>query len=79
MIYTGDITGILKKIKHIMIDKNLNITILADNMNKSKQTISNLLNGRQPNMTLETLLALCEAMDCQLTIDIVPKDDTKKE
>lgn len=75
MIYQGDIKPLLKMVDHVMIDKELSNNAIADTMGKSKQTISNLLNGRQPNVTLETLLALCQAIGCQLVIDIVPIDD----
>lgn len=72
MIYQGDIKPLLKMVDHVMVDKELSNNAIASTMGKSKQTISNLLNGRQPNVTLETLLALCQAIGCQLVIDIVP-------
>ncbi len=74
MIYDGDITPIIKTVKHIQVDLNLSNNDIADRMEKSKQTISNLLKGRQPNVTLETLHSLCQALDCQLEINIVPLD-----
>lgn len=74
MIYQGDIKPLLKMVDHVMVDKELSNNAIAETMGKSKQTISNLLNGRQPNVTLETLLALCQAIGCQLMIDIVPID-----
>ena len=74
MKYDGNITNILKAIEHIKIDKNISNNNIAERMGKSKQTISNLLNGRQPNMTLDTLLSLCHAVDCDLIIDFVPKE-----
>lgn len=74
MIYQGDIKPLLKMVDHVVVDKELSNNAIADSMGKSKQTISNLLNGRQPNVTLETLLALCQAIGCQLVIDIVPID-----
>lgn len=77
MIYNGDITPILKAVEHVKIDNDISNNEIAAKMGKSKQTVSNLLNGRQPNVTLETLYTLCQAIDCQLVIDIVPFD--KKE
>ena len=76
MIYNGNITDILKAIEHVKIDKSISNNDLAERTGKSKQTISNILNGRQPNMTLETLLMLCNAIECDLVIEIAP---TKKE
>ena len=73
MIYNGNIKDILKEIEHIKIDYEINNNRIAERMGKSKQTISNLLNGQSKNITLDTLLALCNAIDCDLIIDIVPK------
>lgn len=73
MIYDGNVTEILKTIEHVKIDKNISNNDIASRTGKSKQTISNILKGRQPNMTLETLLTLCNAIDCDLIIDIVSK------
>lgn len=70
MIYNGDIMDIVKTIEHIKIDYNISNTDIADKTGKSKQTISNILKGRQPNMTLETLLSLCNAIGCDLKIEI---------
>lgn len=74
MIYKGDIKDIIKTIEHIKVDKDISNRDIAERMGKSKQTISNLLNGRQPNLTLETLLSLCNAIDCDLVIDIQKRD-----
>lgn len=74
MIYKGDIKDIIKTIEHIKVDKDISNRDIAERMGKSKQTISNLLNGRQPNLTLETLLSLCNAIDCDLVIDIQERD-----
>lgn len=76
MKYTGDINDILKALAHIKIDHNITNTDIANNTGKSKQTISNIFNGRQPNLTLNSLLALCDAMNCELYIDFVPKSKT---
>lgn len=74
MIYTGNINEIMKAIEHIKIDYNISNTDIANSMGKSKQTVSNLLNGQSNNITLNTLLSLCNAMGCDLIIDIVPRE-----
>ena len=76
MVYTGNVNDILKAIEHIKIDKDISNNDIALRTGKSKQTISNLLNGQSKNITLDTLLSLCHAVDCDLIIDIVP---TEKE
>lgn len=73
MLYNGDITEIIKAIEHIKIDYNISNNEIAERMGKSKQTVSNILKGRQPNMTLDTLLSLCNAIDCNLKIEIERK------
>ena len=75
MIYKGDITEIIKAIEHIKIDYNISNNQIAEYTNKSKQTISNILKGRQPNMTLDSLLTLCNAIDCDLIIEIKKRDN----
>ncbi len=75
MIYNNinDTKEIMLSIKHIMLDNGIKQKELAENMNISKQTVSNLLNCKQLNLTLETLLQLCRALDCALEINIIDK------
>lgn len=70
MIYNGNIMDIMKSIEHLKIDLEMTNNEIAAKMGKSKQTISNLLNGQSKNITLDTLNNLCDAMDCDLIIDI---------
>lgn len=75
MIYKGDIKPILKALEHIRIDHDISINNIADKSNKSPQTVSNFFKGRQPNATLDTLKMYCDAMDCDLIIDIAEHDN----
>lgn len=70
MIYNGNIMDIMKSIEHLKIDLDMTNNEIAAKMGKSKQTISNLLNGQSKNITLDTLNNLCNAMGCDLIIDI---------
>jgi DNA-binding Xre family transcriptional regulator len=74
MVYNGNINDIMKMIEHIKIDNEISNTDIAKGMGKSKQTVSNLLNGQTNNITLNTLLSLCNAINHRLVIDIVPID-----
>lgn len=74
MKYTGNIHDLMKIIEHIKVDYNIANTDIAENMGKSKQTVSNLLNGQTSNITLNTLISLCNAVDCDLIIDIVRRE-----
>lgn len=40
----------------------------------NKGTVSNFLNYKSSNPTLDTLKMYCDAMECNLVIDIVPKE-----
>ena len=64
------------KIKHYMLDNNLKQKDIVVATGLSKQTISNLLNGRSKNMTLDTLFMLLNALDCNLSISLNKKDNT---
>lgn len=54
-----------------MIDKDIRQKDICNITGWSRATVSNLLNGRQTNITLDTLLSLCNAIGCDLYIDIV--------
>lgn len=70
MTYNGNIDIILNKLEHIKVDTKQSNNDIAEKLGKSKQTVSNIFKGRQPNMSLDTLMRLCNAMDCDLIIDI---------
>ncbi len=72
MVYDSNIEDIMIQIKHIMIDKQLRQSDIVEATNWSKATVSNLLNCKSKNITLDTLQAICKAIDCQLVIDILP-------
>lgn len=73
MIYNNNIDNIMKQIKHIMIDNDIRQSDIVARTGQSKGTISNLLNCKSKNITLDTLLMLCNAIDCQLDINIISK------
>lgn len=70
MIYNNNISDIMLQIKHAMLDNNLKQSDIALITGWSRQTVSNLLNGRQTNVTLETLQTLINAAGCELEIQI---------
>ena len=74
MVYNNNIDDLMKQIKHIMIDKDIKQVDLAEKTGQNKATISNLLNCKSKNVTLDTLLMLCNAIECQLEINIKLKD-----
>ena len=70
---------LILQIKHYMLDNNLKQKDIVVATGLSKQTISNLLNGRSKNMTLDTLFMLLNALDCNLSISLNKKDNTSKD
>lgn len=74
MIYTNNIDDIMKQIKHIMLDKDIRQTDIVEKTGLSKGAISNLLNCKSKNITLDTLVMLCRAIDCRLDINILSND-----
>ena len=55
MIYNNNTDDIMKKIKHIMLDKDIKQIDLVHKTGLTKGTISNLLNCKSKNLTLDTL------------------------
>lgn len=66
----NNIENITNAIKHIMVDKDIKQKDIANKTGLSKQAISNLLNNRTENITLDTLKKLCDALECRIYIDI---------
>lgn len=72
--YNGNIGDITLMLKHIMLDMNIKQKDLCNATGWTKATVSNLLNNRTENPSLKILLELCNAVDCDLIIDIVPRE-----
>ena len=53
-----------------MIEKDVKQKDICNKTGWSQSTVSNILNNRTPNPSLELLLNICNAMDCKLIIDI---------
>lgn len=72
--YEGNIADVTLMIKHIMLDMDLKQKDICNATGWTKATVSNLLNNRTDNPSLKVLMELCKAMDCDLIIDIQPKE-----
>lgn len=72
--YEGNIADVTLMIKHIMLDMDLKQKDICNATGWTKATVSNLLNNRTDNPSLKVLMELCNAMDCDLIIDIQPKE-----
>lgn len=75
MIYTNNIEDVMKQIKHIMLDKDIKQVDLVEKTGLAKGTISNLLNCKSKNITLDTLVMLCNACSCKLDINIISNEN----
>lgn len=76
--YDGNISDITLMIKHIMLDMDIKQKDLCNATGWTKATVSNLLNNRTENPSLKILLELCNAMECDFIIDIVPRSKEKE-
>lgn len=68
---------IIKLLNKMLIDLELKKADIAYKMGKSEGTIRNLFNpnNRPDNsITVDTLAAICDAMDCDLVLEIRPRD-----
>lgn len=72
--YNGNISDITLMMKHLMLDLDIKQKDLCNSTGWTKATVSNLLNNRTENPSLKVLFELCNAMNCNLIIDIVPRD-----
>lgn len=74
MIYNGNSDKVIDLIKHTMIDTRTQQKDIVEKTGLNKGTVSNFLNYKSSNPTLDTLKMYCDAMECNLMIDIVPKE-----
>lgn len=58
-------------VKQYLFDNDIKQQEIVDKMNVAKNTISQSLN--RPNVTLDTMLRIAEALNCDLEIKLVPK------
>lgn len=73
MRYDGNADKVIDMIKHAMIDTRTQQKDIVEKTGLNKGTISNFLNYKSTNPTLDTLKMYCDAMGCDLIIDIMPK------
>lgn len=71
MIYNNT-KEILLYIRQYMIGKDISINELAQKMGKTHSAVSGLF--RQPNISLEKLNEICNALNLELEINMLPKD-----
>ncbi|RFZ78248.1 hypothetical protein DS742_14135 [Lacrimispora amygdalina] len=74
MIYDGNSDKIIDMIKHKMIDVKKQQKDIIDYTGFNKGTVSNFLNYKSTNPTLETIKLYCDAIGCDLIIDIREKE-----
>lgn len=60
-------------VKKYLIDHNLQQIDIVQNSDMTKQTISKLLN--RDNISLEKMLLIADALDCKLSIQLIPKNE----
>lgn len=73
MLYSNT-QDLLTEIRKKMLDEKINIKELANRMNKSPSAVSMAL--KQKNISIESLNDICQAMNLNIDINFVKKDDT---
>lgn len=66
---------ILLKIKTIITEKEIKKKDLAQKLNLSQSALTSRLN--QNNISIEALLEICNALNIDMNISFINKDDTK--
>ena len=60
-------------IEKTLIDKHMKKKELAEKMGKTPKNLSNIL--KRTNPTLETMVSFADALDCDLVISLVTKEN----
>lgn len=60
-------------VKKFLIDNNLNQKIISDKLHITKSAVSQLLN--RDNLSLDKMLMIADALDCDLDINLVTRPD----
>lgn len=59
-------------VKHFLVDNNLQQGDIAQKANITNANVSQLLN--RSNISLDKMILISEALDCELKIELVPKN-----
>ena len=70
-----DSKTILLKIKSFMVENEVKNKELAKKLNLSEAALSSRL--KQDNISITSLVEICNALGCDLDIELIKKDDTK--
>ena len=69
-----DSKTILLKIKSFMVENEIKNKELAKKLNLSEAALSSRL--KQDNISITSLVEICNALGCDLDIKLIKKDDT---
>lgn len=72
MVYKKNLEDVFKDLKHIMLDLDFKQSDIALKLGKSTQSINGLF--RQKNISLNSLVDICNAMDLDLDIRFLKRD-----
>ena len=70
-----DSKTILLKVKSLMVENEIKNKELAKKLNLSEAALSSRL--KQDNISITSLVEICNALGCDLDIELIKKDDTK--
>ena len=66
------------KLWHLLLDKKMTKTELCRRANITSNAVANM--GRDKSVKVETLVRICEALDCKIEdiMEVVPDDRTEQ-
>ena len=71
----GETVDIAKKVKHLLLEKNITATALAEKVGITQPAISYKMTNN--SYSIEDLVKIAAALDCELEINFVLKDGEK--
>lgn len=71
MMYTNT-KNVMLAVRQTMLANDIKIKDIATKLNKSQSAVSAMF--AQSNISLDSLNDICQAIGCQLVIDIIPID-----
>jgi DNA-binding Xre family transcriptional regulator len=71
------ILAFTEKVVAVMRERGMNRVALAQQLGVSKAFVTKLLNGN-PNLTIKTMVAIADALECNLSVDIMPWTETTR-
>ncbi len=74
MIYDHNLDKVINHLQHLMLDDDIKQIDIAKAAGLTQATVSNILNMRRNNITLDTLQSIANAIGYDIDITFVKRD-----